>query len=204
MHWDRLFEDLEGQLASEWENERAALDAESERLRISRLELRSRLRALCADRALATVDLPAGTRALLRLLTLGADWMAATPVEVEGALSVPSTLILPLHAIGGLSLDHGTLLASLETSAAAAVSPLRERMTLGFVLRDLARRRVAARIVTVDGRHLHGTIDRAGADHLDLALHDSGTARTARAVRGFRMLPFAALASVQTTGDQVP
>ena len=29
MRWDRLFEDLEGQLASEWEAERAALDAES-------------------------------------------------------------------------------------------------------------------------------------------------------------------------------
>ena len=49
VHWDRLFEDLEGQLASEWESERAALDAESERLRISRLEQRSRLRVVCAS-----------------------------------------------------------------------------------------------------------------------------------------------------------
>lgn len=48
MHWDRLFDDLESQLASEWEAERAALDAESERLRISRLDLHSRLRQLCA------------------------------------------------------------------------------------------------------------------------------------------------------------
>ena len=32
MRWDRFFEDLEDQLDSEWEAERAALDTESERL----------------------------------------------------------------------------------------------------------------------------------------------------------------------------
>ena len=46
MRWDRFFDDLEGQLASEWEAERAALDTEAERLRLSRVALRERLRWL--------------------------------------------------------------------------------------------------------------------------------------------------------------
>ena len=34
VRWDRFFEDLEDQLDSEWEAERAALDTEAERLRL--------------------------------------------------------------------------------------------------------------------------------------------------------------------------
>lgn len=203
VHWDRLFEDLEGQLASEWESERAALDAESERLRISRLELRSRLRVLCADSAQATIDLAGGARIRARLKALGADWVAAAIVQTEDAAAVRSTRIIPLHAVHGLSIDHGLLLASLDDADSSA-PVLRERMSLGFVLRDLARRRVPVRVVGIDGADFHGTVDRAGADHLDLALHDPGTARIAAAVRGFRMIPFAAVTSVQIVGDQMP
>jgi hypothetical protein len=203
VHWDRLFEDLEGQLASEWESERAALDAESERLRISRLELRSRLRVLCVSAAPATLDLPGGKRVRARLNALGSDWIAATIAQAEESTSRRSSLIVPLHAVRGLTIDHGLLLSSLDEADDAA-PVLRERMSLGFVLRDLARRRVPVRVVSVDDSDLHGTIDRAGADHLDLALHDPGEARTASAVHSFRIIPFAAVTSVQTVGDQMP
>ncbi|MFB4353696.1 hypothetical protein RAC69_11150 [Microbacterium sp. LS_15] len=203
MHWDRLFEDLEGQLASEWESERAALDAESERLRISRLDLRDRLRMLCRAGATTVVDVASGARVRVRLRALGADWVAAATVEADGALRAPSTRIMPLSAIRSLGVDHGLLLASLDTADADATA-LRERMSLGFVLRDLARRRMAVRIFRSDGSELQGTIDRAGADHLDLALHDAGTARTIAAVRDFRVLPFSTLDSVQIAGDHMP
>lgn len=43
MRWDRFFEDLEDQLDSEWEAERAALDTEAERLRLARIPVRDRL-----------------------------------------------------------------------------------------------------------------------------------------------------------------
>ncbi len=203
VHWDRLFEDLEGQLASEWESERAALDAESERLRISRLELRSRLRVLCAAAAPTTIDLPGGTRVRARLDALGSDWIAATIAQAEESTTTRSTLIVPLHAVRGLTVDHGLLLSSLDEHDGSA-PVLRERMSLGFVLRDLARRRVPVRIASVDDSDMHGTIDRAGADHLDLALHDPGEARIASAVRSFQIIPFAAVSSVQTVGDQMP
>lgn len=204
VHWDRLFEDLEGQLASEWEAERAALDAESERLRISRLDLRDRLRMLCSLDAPVMLELAGGTRLSVRLRGLGADWLAAQAASDDGRVHTggarnPISMI-PLTAIQGVMTDHGMLLASLDAQGATEPA-LRERMTLGFVLRDLARRRVPLRIALRKGGELHGTVDRAGADHLDLAEHDPGEVRRAGAVRGFRILPFTALLWVRAAGD---
>ncbi|MFY9714465.1 MAG: hypothetical protein WAK00_13415 [Microbacterium sp.] len=199
MHWDRLFEDLEGQLASEWEAERAALDAESERLRISRLELRSRLRMLCAVDSPVTIELAGGQRLPVRLRALGADWIAAESSSDAESRAGRTMSVIPLHAISGMTMDHGMLLASLDPETAAETS-LRERMTFGFVLRDLARRRVPVRIALQGGDEVHGTIDRAGADHLDLAVHDAGEVRRAEAVRGFRIVPFSALLRLRTAG----
>ncbi|HWS51376.1 MAG TPA: hypothetical protein VN241_10215 [Microbacterium sp.] len=202
MHWDRLFEDLEGQLASEWEAERAALDAESERLRISRLDLRSRLRMLCGLNAPVVLELAGSQRFPVRLRALGADWLAAESSAGAGAQSAVS--VVPLAAIQGVSTDHGMLLASLDAQDPAGPA-LRERMTLGFVLRDLARRRVPLRIALRDGGDVHGTVDRAGADHLDLAEHDAGELRRAGAVRGFRIIPFTAMLWIRASGDaQLP
>jgi hypothetical protein len=202
VHWDRLFEDLEGQLASEWEAERAVLDAESERVRISRLDLRARLRLLCGAGADATIDLVNGERLPVTARSLGADWIA---VESRGTGDTvrprPSALLVPLLAIAGIATDHGMILASLEQPPAGDQS-LRARMTLGFVLRDLARRRIPVHLST-QGGDAHGTIDRAAADHLDLAVHDPGQPRRTDAVHGFRMIPFSSLVAVRTSGDQL-
>jgi hypothetical protein len=190
MEWDRLFEDLEDQIASGWEAERAALDAENERLRIARLDLRTRLTVLAAEGCVATAVLADATAVRGRLRAVGADWTAVQPYESAG-LS-----LLPEHAVELWSLDHGALLAS--GAAAEPLSPLRERMTFGFVLRDLARRRRGVTLRTRSGALLAGTIDRAGADHLDLALHDAGAPRRAQAVTGFRVVPFASILAVGT------
>lgn len=203
MHWDRLFEDLEGQLASEWEAERAVLDAESERLRIAGLDLRARLRMLSGVGAEATIELRTGRRLPVTLQTLGADWIAVASRGAAGAHVAASALLLPLRAIAGIAADHGMILASLDEPASAAPS-LRERMTLGFVLRDLARRRIPVHISTHAGDDVHGTIDRAAADHLDLAVHDPGQPRLAGAVQGFRIIPFSSLVAVRTASDQMP
>lgn len=203
MHWDRLFEDLEGQLASEWEAERAVLDAESERLRIARLDLRDRLRRLCSSGADVTVDLVSGRRIPVSLQTLGADWVAVTTRGSGDGHGASAAFLLPLTVVAGITTDHGMILASLDEPPSADL-PLRERMTLGFVLRDLARRRVPVHISTHAGGDVHGTIDRAAADHLDLAVHDPGEARLAGAVHGFRIIPFSSLATVRIPGAQMP
>lgn len=201
MNWDRLFDDLEGQLAAEWEAERAVRDAESERLRIARLTTLDRLRALCVGDAAVVIDLGDGRRVSGVLRTVGADWLAVE--EPRAAPSLPGCIhLLPLHAVHGVGTDHGALLRSLDDAPSNTPS-LQARATFGFVLRDLARRRVAVHLSTNASGEVHGTIDRAGADHLDIAIHDAGAPRTARAVRGFRVVPFAAVVGVRVVADQI-
>ena len=200
VHWDRLFEDLEGQLAAEWEAERAVLDAESERLRIAKLGLRTRLRRLQHDAALVGLRLVDGDRRSVRIRAVGADWIAAQPVG--DAAMAGATLFVPLTAITSFETAHGALLATLEDTALPA-DELRERMTLGFLMRDLARRRTPLHVLLRDGENLHGTVDRAGIDHLDLAVHDTGHARRAVAVRAFRIVPFDAIVSARADGTAV-
>ena len=44
---------------------------------------------------------------------------------------------------------------------------------------------------------VHGTIDRVGRDHVDLAVHDRGEPRREGAVREVRIVPLAALLLVR-------
>lgn len=192
MRWDRLFEDLEDQLASEWEAERAALDTEAERLRLSRVELRDRLRGLVVrDRASAapSFELSDGTVVLAEPAGVGADWVALEPAGRVGAL------VVPFGAICAIGVAHPDLLRTAR--ATPEPSALADRMTLGFVLRDLVRRRASVTVQLARERALTGTIDRAGSDHLDIALHDAGSPRRADAVTGHRIVPFAAIAFVR-------
>ncbi len=189
MSWEHLFNDLEGQLAAEWEAERAALDAESERLRIAKLALRDRLRTLLPEQGRLVLELRSGERWDATLRALGADWIAVT------SASAPRLSLVPIDAVAGVAVDHGMLLSSLADSSAE--SGLRERMTFGFLLRDLARRRVPVLVGGCADTPTHGTIDRAGVDHLDLAVHDPGEPRHARTVRAYRMVPFTAICWVR-------
>lgn len=196
MDWDGLFDDLEDQLASGWEAERAALDAESERLRIARLPLRSRLATLARSKEPVTVMLADDTSLTGHITDVGADWTALATTEGR------TLILLPEQAVVAWTLTHGALLAS--TSAEENLPAVRARMTFGFVLRNLARRRARVVVRTRDSRVLAGTIDRAGADHLDLALHDPSEPRRAQAVRGFRMIPFWGVLSVAAASSAFP
>ncbi len=194
MRWDRLFEDLEGQLASEWEAERAALDSESERLRLSRLPLHERLRMLAQRPAAApsAFELTDGTVLVAQVTAVGADWAGLDAVGGGGGAA-----LLPLAAVTTIGLPLTDALASARPDGSSPRPRLAERMSLGFVLRDLARRRVPVTIHVVGGRALSGTIDRALHDHLDIALHDPGAPRRSADVTGVRVVPFGAVAWVR-------
>ena len=198
MRWDRFFDDLEDQLASEWEAEKAALDSEAERLRLSRVPLRDRLTVLAEDggTAAASFDLLDGTVLRARVNGVGADWAALEPAEGRAG-----AIIVRLAAVVSIGMPHPDLLRSAR---AVTPSSLRERMTLGFALRDLMRRRVGVTLHLAGGRSLAGTIDRAGADHLDLAVHEPGTPRRADEVSGHRLVPFEAIVWVRLEGAARP
>lgn len=200
MRWDRFFDDLEDQLASEWEAERVALDTEAERLRLSRVALRDRVTGLVGrDRTTSSpsFEFIDGTVLSAEVSAVGADWVALEPAETRA-----SAVVAPLGAITGIGMPHPDLLRTARPVPPR--SALADRMTLGFMLRDLVRRRVGVSIHLAHGRTLTGTIDRAGADHLDLALHDAGSPRRAGDVTAYRLVPFAAIAWLRLDGAAVP
>ncbi|KQZ82117.1 hypothetical protein ASD56_14620 [Microbacterium sp. Root166] len=199
MRWDRFFDDLEDQLASEWEAERAALDTEAERLRLSRVTLRERLAQLCADDTAAppvSVDFADGSSVRAAVTAVGADWVAVVPVEGRSG-----AVLAPFASVSSIGMPHPDLLRSARP--APSRPGLSDRLTFGYVLRDLVRRRAGVAVHLVSGRALSGTIDRAGADHLDLALHEPGAPRRADAVTGHRIIPFAAVAWIAVDSSSV-
>lgn len=196
VRWERFFDDLEDQLASEWEAERAALDTEAERLRLSRVALHERLSLLVGRDAAApalSFEFADGTTLRAAVTGVGSDWVALEPAE-----GPPGAVVAPFASIAGIGMPHHDLLRSARP--APARSALADRLTFGFVLRDLVRRRAGVAVHLMSGRVLTGTIDRAGADHLDLALHDPGTPRRADAVAGYRVIPFTAVAWIRVDG----
>ncbi len=188
MRWQNLFDDLEGQLESGLGAEEVDLAAEEERLRLGRLTLRDRILALrtAGEGELVTLTLRTGERLVLAIGAVGRDWLAG-----EQDAGPRRSAIVPLGAIATLDPVGAQLTASLR-AAPEPPTALSTRLGLAFVLRDLARRRAGVD-VSLAGTSCHGTIDRVGRDHLDLAEHAPGDARRAGSVARIRLVAFDAL-----------
>ncbi|MGO2658759.1 hypothetical protein [Mycetocola reblochoni] len=100
------------------------------------------------------------------------------------------TLLVPLRSLRWIETapDHAVETVPGSGEPASAVPRIAERISLPFLLRDLARRRRP--VVVVTDEKSHGTIDRVGADHCDLALHPEGTPRRRTAVTAVRIVAF--------------
>lgn len=192
MRWDNLFDDLEGQLEQELNAEGIDLLAEEERLRLGRMSLRDRIAAIHASEnrhasyslRLQLID---GSYLTVRPATLGRDWFSADLVDDSARAA---QCIVPLSAIGAVLLTRPQVRQSVSARAESNRGPeLSTRLTLSFVLRDLCRRRRSLEIRLIDST-AWGTIDRVGRDHLDLAVHESGSARRESVVTQYRIIPF--------------
>ncbi len=199
MRWDNLFDDLEGQLEQELSAEEVDLRAEEERLRLGRIALRDRLIALApvgrrADLHPIRITLIGGRAVAVRPSAFGRDWLSGDLVDDSARRS---QCILPLAAIGALEFSRRQVEESLvQVRSEGEERGLAARLGLGFVLRDLCRRRRSVELDLGTGV-VHGTIDRVARDHLDLAVHESGTPRRESAVIHYRVVPFAELRLVR-------
>jgi hypothetical protein len=199
MRWDNLFDDLESQLEHELTAEEIDLQAEEERLRLARMSLRERILSLHESRTAAgslpvRLQLTGGAAIAVRPLSFGKDWFSAELVEESQR---HSQCIIPLGAIEGLVLNREQVRSSLATSAAPdSGRGLSARLGLAFVLRDLCRRRRAIEVHLADGV-VHGTIDRVGRDHFDLAVHEPGSPRRENEVTHYRVIPLSAVQFVR-------
>ena len=185
MRWDELFADLEASVEAE---DRAGFEAEVADLARSEQALLStadRLRAHVG--ATLRFHLVDGGEVTGRVLEVGRDWVAVT----AGAGSA----LVPLAAVAGVDGLGRAAQAPPEPGGPPVL-----RLGLGTALRALARDRAYVRVTLRGGAVLGGTVDRAGADHLDLALHPADEPRRPTAVSGVRCVPFPALVVVRGDG----
>lgn len=173
MRWEALFDDLEAILVAHEARELESLVAEQVRAEQARVELSRRLLAHAGHR-----------------LTL---WLATG--EVEGVVVDVAPSWLMLHDGPTQVLVPYTAISAVQgLGREVAVEPgvVLRALSLGHALRALARDRAGV-AVHLPGRIAHGTIDRVGADHFDLALHEPGQWRRRESVRGVATVAFGAV-----------
>jgi hypothetical protein len=180
--WSALFSDLEAQAEELARAERAGEAAEAGRIYLAGGTIADRLR---------------GGGSLSVRLRLRGDTQITGVVERTG----PGWLLLGEgHGREAVVLSAAVLSCSGMTrysAPAAALERTQTRLGVAHVLRGVSRDRSSVRVCLVDGYVLAGTIDRVGADYLELATVGGGSARRQAEVREFQAVPFTAVAAVR-------
>lgn len=179
MRWDRLFDDLEAQLAAQT---RLELDAEvAERTRTERSKITLGERVAGAVGASLVVRLRGGSVVRGQLDDCGDGWFFL--VEVGGRqLLVSTAAVVGISGLGRPRDDSRS-----------------RRFGIGSAVRGISRDRRAVAVIDVDGGAVHGTIDGVGADALDITEHPLDSPRRPENIRGERVVPFAAIALISSS-----
>lgn len=182
MRWEALFAELEAEFEAA-----DALTADA--------ELRDRVRRETAtvrlvDRLAAAhgTDIAVHVAgALLRggLSDSGPDWLLLAESPARDAL-IPLAAVASVAGLGRWSAAPGS-----EGRVGA-------RLDLAYALRGLARDRAGVTLTLIDGSTCAGTIDRVGADFVEIAEHPAAEARRDRAVLSLRTVPRSALLIVRS------
>ena len=183
MRWEQLFADLEAQAA---EQEAAADQAEAgsrARAEYGRLRLADRLGGSVGG--LVTLNCRGAGELRGRLVDRGVDWVLLVDVQERDVLV----------AVGAVTAVAGLAAA---TAPAQDDGPVARSLDLRRALRGLARDRMPVHCLLVDGTVLAGTVDRVGADFLELAEHPLDQPRRRAAVTGVRAVPLGAVVAVRT------
>lgn len=154
MRWERLFADLEAELEAAETAEHESEVADRTRSERARLRLVDRLRGSIGRSVAARVNGAGQLTGEIR--AVGVDWLLVRPADGADRL-VRTSALLELTGLAASSATRGS-----EGEIAA-------RFSLALVLRGLARDRTVVTITLVDGSSRTGTIDVAGADHLELS-----------------------------------
>ena len=174
---DDLLRDLGGQLDAAEVAELAAEIEDRSRREAALLGMVDRLRG-SLGRTVA-VETAVG-RLCGRLSQVGPDWLELTeaPAGTEHSALVPLSAVLGVVGVSPAAVSEGTV-------------GLARRLDLRHVLRGVVRDRSSVRLVLRDGSVRTGTLDRAGADYVDLVEHAPDEPRSGC---GSRLVPLAAIA----------
>ncbi|HEU4491235.1 MAG TPA: hypothetical protein VFR74_10215 [Jiangellales bacterium] len=182
MRWERLFDDLEAQLEAAGQRDLATEIADRTRRELARIRLADRLRAARGHEVACRV-LGAGS-VVGRVAAVGPEWVLLEESTGCEAL-VP---LAGLTSVGGLG---------LRSTVPGTEGLVGARLGLRHVLRGIARDRSPVGVTLVDGSALGGTVDRVGADFVEVAEHGPGEPRRPLDVQGVRSIPFGGLALVR-------
>ena len=183
MRWERLFADLEAQFAAQATDDENGEAASRARYEHGRVLLADRLRG---SRGWQVSLSCRGTGELTgRLVDVGVDWLLLTDAMGRELLVSAGAV----RAVGGLG---------ATTAPGDEAGPVTRRLDLRRALRGLARDRAPVQCLLDDGSVLTGTVDRVGADFLELAEHPLDVPRRRDAVSGVRAVVLDAVAAVRT------
>jgi hypothetical protein len=182
VRWERLFDDLEAQMEAAAAAELAAEVQERTRFEQAQVSLADRLFAWQGESV--RLDLMGGFVLAGRLERAAQQWVVLQ--HGRGPALVPLAAVVTVTGLGGLAAtgDRNSVL---------------RRLALTAVLRAVARDRGPVHIDLIDGRTVAGTVDAAGADHVDLAEHPPDEPRRTCSVLRVVTIATSAIAAVRAT-----
>ncbi len=181
MRWDGLFDDLEAQASALEQAERAAEVDERTRIEVAALHLADRLAAGAGSTVRLTCRGGAVVTGALR--RVAPTWL----LVLEGPGREALVPLAAVRAVSGLG----------RLAQPAATGRVGARLGLASALRAIARDRSPVRLDLVDAAVLDGTLDRVGADFVELAEHGAGEWRRGAEVRSVLLVATAELAVVR-------
>jgi hypothetical protein len=178
MRWEDLFADLERQWEALAEGDRRVEIAERTRAELAQVGLAERLRG--AEGRLVRVRTREAQEVEGEVCCVGADFLLLTTARQESVL--PLTAITAATGLGDASVS------------AEVMGRVRAGLGLGWALRRIAADRSPVSLVVAGGAVLTGTVQRVGADFLEMAVHGPDETPRARRSRGLTLVPFGAIA----------
>jgi len=198
MRWEHLFADLEARFDELDDAAAAAETADRERVAMGAVQAQQRLVGSIGGQI--RVRLAGGATLGGVLRTVGPDFLMLTEAQTRDCL-------VPLGAV--------TAVEGLTSVTGAALTGLAVRLDLRRALRGLARDRSPVSLaltgwtgavatagqgagsVAAGSGEITGTIDRVGADFIEIAVHAAWEPRRAGAVRSVALVPITALVLVR-------
>src|SRR5689334_10066856 len=178
MQWDALFEDLESQFEALQEGDLYGEVADRIRTEVGKITVLDRLRG--AVDTVVRIEL-SGAEPLQGLLTrVGKDCLLIEAGREEWL--IPAGALIAVHRLGPW--------------AEPAVGAVAAKLGLAHLLRGIARDRSPV-TVFCGGLPVTGTIDRVGADFLEVAEHPLDAPRRRTEVYNVRLIPTQALQAVR-------
>ena len=181
MRWDALFADLESQFAALRADELYGEVAERIRAEVGRITLLDRLRG--AVGTVIRVELTHAEPVRGELVRVGKDCLLLESERFEEWL-IPSDALTAVHGLGPWAEPAGGAVAA--------------KLGLAHLLRGIARDRSPVTLFCAGPGHpVTGTIDRVGADFVEVAEHALDAPRRRSEVHNLRLIPTHALSALR-------